>query len=151
MRIAADGYIDVRDPRRVRTPGYHESHTEPMPLDEALEFLLSHSFPGHRRIVRPPTRRELCLLRVASWASSVNERMDLVDRVWRAITTPLPPPEEGEGPVLVQIVRVGARWVYPLYLDDGVTRVIPQGGLPVGKLRARFGAPLMDMPARQTA
>ena len=53
MRIAADGYIDLSDGRRVRTPGYHEHAVEPVPAAEALSYFLSHSFPGHRRIVRP--------------------------------------------------------------------------------------------------
>src|SRR5210317_817066 len=48
MRVAADGYIDIRDGRRVRTPGIHtEVSVDPMPEAEALSFLLSHSFPGH--------------------------------------------------------------------------------------------------------
>ncbi len=31
MRIAADGYIDLTDARRVRTPGYHDHAVEPVP------------------------------------------------------------------------------------------------------------------------
>jgi len=52
MRIAADGYIDLSDGRRVNTPGVHDHGVEPVPEGEALAYLLSHTFPGHRRISR---------------------------------------------------------------------------------------------------
>jgi hypothetical protein len=53
MHVAADGYIDLSDGRRVRTPGYHDHAVDPVQEAEALSYLLSHSCPGHRRIVRP--------------------------------------------------------------------------------------------------
>ena len=31
MRVAADGYIDLSDGRRVRTPGYHDHAVDPVP------------------------------------------------------------------------------------------------------------------------
>ena len=88
-RIATDGFIDLRDPRRVRTPGSWENRAEPMPEGPALAFLLSHAFPGHRRVVRPLTLAHRRRLRMASWADSVDSRMSLVDAVWRAITEPV--------------------------------------------------------------
>ncbi|MDE3002317.1 MAG: hypothetical protein OXU33_04450 [Gemmatimonadota bacterium] len=36
---------------------------------------------------------------------------------------------------MIQVVRYG-NWVYPLYLDGDVTRVIPHGGLPLGEVSA---------------
>jgi hypothetical protein len=84
MRIAADGYIDLSDGRRVRTPGYHDHGLEPVPEEEAIAFLLSHSFRGHRRIVRSLSLQERKRIRLALWADSVQERMTLVDRVWRS-------------------------------------------------------------------
>ena len=83
MRIAADGYIDVSDGRRVRTPGNHNSDVEPVPEAQALSFLLSHAFPGHRRIVRTLTLAERKKIRMALWADSVAKRMSIVDRIWR--------------------------------------------------------------------
>ena len=129
MRVAADGYIDISDGRRVRTPGYHDHRLEPVPEGEAIAFLLSHNFRGHRRIVRPLSVQERKRIRLALWADSVSERMSLVDRVWRAITERVNPPMVGE-PELVQVVRHGA-WAYPLYLDGDCTRVIPHGGMPL--------------------
>ena len=35
----------------MRTPGYHHHGLEPVPEEEAIAFLLSHSFRGHRRVV----------------------------------------------------------------------------------------------------
>ena len=35
MRVATDGYIDLRDPRRVKTPGYHDHGVDPVPEAEA--------------------------------------------------------------------------------------------------------------------
>ena len=137
MRVAADGYIDCRDGRRVRMPGLsNRADVEPLPEREAIAFLLSHSFPGHRRIVRGLTESERRQIRLAQWADSVSERMSLVDRVWRSITEPVgPPPKRGE-PHLVQIVQYDS-WVYPLVLDGSVTRVQPHGGVPVGEMNAR--------------
>ncbi|MDE3002318.1 MAG: hypothetical protein OXU33_04455 [Gemmatimonadota bacterium] len=86
MRIAADGYLDLSDSRRVRTPGYYDHGLEPVPEGEAIAFLLSHSFRGHRRVIRPLSIEERKRIRLAMWAESVQERMSLVDRVWRAIT-----------------------------------------------------------------
>lgn len=128
MRIAADGYIDLTDTRRVRTPGQHVQNLQPVPEGEALAFLLSHAFPGHRRVVRPMTieeRKRICL---ALWADSVSERMAVVDRVWRAITVEVPPPPDPTVPQLIQVIRFGAK-AYPIYLDGTRTRMIHGGGL----------------------
>jgi hypothetical protein len=134
MRIAADGYIDISDPRRVRTPGYHDHALEPVPEEEAIAFLLSHTFRGHRRIVRPLSLQERKRIRLALWAGSVQERMALVDRVWRAITERVDPAAGTTEPQLIQIVRYGS-WAYPLYLDGDVTRVIPHGGMPLADVQ----------------
>jgi hypothetical protein len=133
MRIAADGYIDLRDPRRVRTPGYHDHGVEPVPEEEAVAFLLSHSFRGHRRVIRPLSLDERKRIRLALWADSVSERMTLVDRVWRSITEPVMPMATHEGPQLIQVVRYG-NWAYPLYADGDFTRVIPLSGTPLADL-----------------
>jgi hypothetical protein len=76
-------------------PGNHEVAVEPAPEAEALAFLVSHSFPGHRRIVRSMIEADRKLLQLAMWADSVSERMGLVDRVWRRITEAVPPHEFG--------------------------------------------------------
>jgi len=135
MRVATDGYIDIRDERRVRTPGLNTESVEPMPEAEALSFLLSHSFPGHRRIVRALGIGERRLMKLAAWADSVSEKMALVDRVWRAITEPVLPPSNGR-PELVQVVLFGP-WAYPIHLDGASTRVLPNGGVPAGELDPR--------------
>lgn len=135
MRVAADGYIDISDGRRVRTPGYHDHRLDPVPEGEAIAFLLSHSFRGHRRIVRPLSVAERKRIRLALWADSVQERMALVDRVWRAITERVEPPLSGGEPQLAQVVRYES-WAYPLYFDGAVTRVIPHGGMPLADVPA---------------
>ncbi len=139
FRLCADGFIDLRDRRRVKTPGAFESRVEPAVESEAVAFLLSHSFPGHRRVVRPLSESNRRHLRLAMWADSVQERMNLADRVWRSITEPVPPPPEGRSPMLIQVLRYGDR-SYPLYLDERVTRVIPPGGVP-----AERDAPALDL------
>jgi hypothetical protein len=128
MRVAADGYIDLRDGRRVRTPGFHDHGVDPLPEAEALSFLLSHSFRGHRRIVRSLTLEERKRMRMATWADSVSERMTLMHRVWRAITEPVKPPRNPNKPQLIQVVQF-EHWAYPIYLDGDSTRVIPLGGV----------------------
>lgn len=133
MRIAADGYLDLSDSRRVRTPGYHDHGLEPVPEEEAIAFLLSHSFRGHRKIVRPLSVQERKRIRLALWADSVRERMSLVDRVWRSITERVSPIAGMTEPQLVQVLRYG-NWAYPLYLDGEVTRVIPLGGMPLAEV-----------------
>ena len=133
MRIAADGYLDLSDSRRVRTPGYHDHGLEPVPEEEAIAFLLSHSFRGHRKIVRPLSVQERKRIRLALWADSVRERMSLVDRVWRSITERVSPTAGMTEPQLVQVLRYG-NWAYPLYLDGEVTRVIPLGGMPLAEV-----------------
>ena len=133
MRVAADGYIDLSDGRRVRTPGVHDHSVDPVPEAEALSFLLSHSFPGHRRVVRSLTLAERKRIRLAIWADSVSERMTLVDRVWRAITEPVGLPADPNEPELLQVVQF-EHWAYPIYLDGAVTRVIPHGGLSVAEV-----------------
>jgi hypothetical protein len=133
MRVAADGYIDISDSRRVRTPGYHDHGVDPVPEEEAIAFLLSHSFRGHRRIIRPLSIAERKRIRLALWADSVSERMTLVDRVWRSITEAVVPPANMKGPHMIQVVRYGS-WAYPLYVDGDVTRVIPLSGTPLAEL-----------------
>lgn len=136
MRVAADGYIDLRDSRRVRTPGYHDHGVDPVPEAEAIAFLLSHSFRGHRRVIRGMTVEERKRIRLALWADSVSERMTLVDRVWRAITEPVMPSPGEKGPELIQLIRYG-NWAYPLYIDGDATRVIPLSGTPLAELPKR--------------
>lgn len=133
MRIAADGFIDTRDGRKVRMPGNHDQVVPPVPEDEALAFLLSHAFPGHRRVVRSLTENERKRIRLAMWANSVSERMSHVDRVWRAISEATTPPDDPDKPQLIQVIHFGP-WAYPLYLDGACTRVIPHGGLPIAEL-----------------
>ena len=133
MRIAADGYLDLSDGRRVRTPGYHDHGLEPVPEEEAIAFLMSHSFRGHRRVVRPLSLAERKSIRLALWAGSVSERMTLVDRVWRAISVPITPGAGSDGPQLIQVIRYGD-WAYPLFLEGDVTRVIPLGGKPLAEV-----------------
>jgi hypothetical protein len=123
MRIATDGYIDLTDRRYVRTPGAHTEEFEALPEREALDFLLSHDFPGHRRVVRPLNVEERKRIGLARWADSVSERMGIVDRVWRAITVPVPPPADLDQPQLIQILTFRDR-TYPLFLEGGRTRVI---------------------------
>lgn len=136
MRVSRDGFIDIRDQRRVRTPGAPHESVDPMPEAEALAFLLSHSFRGHRRIVRTLTLGERRMMRLAAWADSVSERMALVDRVWRAVTEPAATSSLGEAhPFVVQVVQVGS-WAYPICLDGDTTRVLPPGGIPIGSLEA---------------
>ncbi len=151
MRISTDGFIDIRRHTKVRTPGFYEVEFDPMPEVEAMAFLLSHSFPGHRRIVRPLSSRERRRLKRASWADSVNERMSLVDRVWRDISTPIPPPSDPDEPELVQIVRVEGGWAYPLYLAGVETRVLPRGGAPLSELKKKLGAPLLDLSGQKAS
>ncbi len=133
MRVAADGYIDISDRRRVRTPGFYDHGVDPVPEEEAMAFLLSHSFRGNRRIVRSLTVQERKRIRLALWADSVQERMTLVDRVWRAITEQVAPVGGMGGPELIQVVQHGD-WAYPLHLDGDVTRVIPLGGMPLAEV-----------------
>jgi hypothetical protein len=145
MKISTDGYLDLRDRRRVVTPGRNDRVTEPMPLGEALDFLLSHSFPGHRRLVRPPNSRECSRLHTAVWADSIGERMALVDRVWRAITEAVQSPSNTDKPTLIQVVRF-KEWVYPLYLDGEATRVLPAAGLSKSKFNGKSnGVPHLDV------
>ena len=132
MRVATDGYIDLRD-SRVRTPGNHDHGVDPVPEAEAVAFLLSHSFRGHRRIVRSLSLQDRKRIRLALWADSVSDRMNLVDRVWRAITETAPLAATGKAPQLIQLVKYG-EWVYPLYADGDVTRVIPLSGTPFAEV-----------------
>lgn len=136
MRIAADGFMDLSDKRRVKTPGTRDTGIEAMPEAEALSFLLSHSFPGHRRVVRGLTETDRKNLRLALWADSVQVRMAYIDRVWRNITEPVPPPSDFTRPELIQVIHYGGVWAYPLYLDGEVTRVIPHGGMPMPEAAA---------------
>ena len=133
MRVATDGYIDLRA-TKVRTPGdhRHDHDLDPVPEGEAIAFLLSHSFRGHRRVVRPLSVQDRKRIRLALWADSVSERMTLVDRVWRSITEAVAVPA-ARGPHLAQLIRYG-QWVYPLYFDGDVTRVIPLSGTPFAEV-----------------
>lgn len=151
MRISADGFIDLTEKPRIRTPGYYEVKADPMPETEAMAFLLSHSFRGHRKIVRPLTSRERARLRLASWADSINERMSLLDKVWRGITTPVGSPRDPSTPELVQVVRVEGDWAYPIYLDGDETRVLPTGGMPLSDLKRKLGAPLLDLSSQKAS
>ena len=146
MRIAADGFIDVRDGRRVRTPGIHDEDVQPVPQGEAFAFLLSHTFPGHRRVVRGLTEGERRRMRLAMWADSVSERMALVDRIWRAITEAVLPPASMDVPELLQVVELRG-WAFPLYLDGASTRVIPGNGVPLGEVSADR---ILHLEARST-
>jgi hypothetical protein len=130
MRLSTDGFIDLRDPRRVRTPGVAGEEVPPVPESEAVAFMLGHAFPGHRKVIRPLNESHRSRIRLAMWADSVAERTHLLDRVWRQITVEVLPPSDPETPELVQILHYGDR-EYPLYLDGGVTRVIPEGGVAV--------------------
>ncbi len=149
MKISTDGFIDIRNYTKVRTPGIHEIKIDPMPEGEAVAFLLSHSFPGHRRMAHPLTSRERRALKRASWADSVNERMFIVDRVWREITTSVPPPSDPDEPELIQIVSVEGGWAYPIYLAGVETRVMPTGGVPLAELKKKLGAPLLDLSGQK--
>lgn len=145
MRIANDGYMDFTDNGRVRLPGAYDERLDALPEKEALSFLLSHSFPGTRMIVRPLSEGNRRTLRRALWADSVNQRMDLVDRVWRSITEPVSGTTTSDEPQLLQIVLYGDEWAYPLYQDQGTVHVSPKGGLPVGELKRRRGTPRIDV------
>lgn len=144
MKICADGYMQIAQPKPVRTPGDYDSGLDPVPPEEAVSFLLSHTFPGHRKIVRGPRPSECRLLHRALWAESVNERMDLVDRVWRAMTEPAVSPRNGKAE-LVQVIRCANGWAYPVYLEGASTRVIPEGGLPVPELNGLKKAPSVEV------
>lgn len=120
-----------------------------MPEAEALSFLLSHSFPGHRQIVRPMNTDERRRVQLAAWADSVSEKMELVDRVWRAITEPVLPPVDPRKPQFLQVVQLG-HWAFPLYLDGAATRVLPQGGVPVGELEGQRRTQVLNL-GRKTA
>ena len=145
MQFASDGYLDLRDPRRVRTPGLaHDEDIDPTPEEEALSFLLSHSFPGHRRITRAPSLADRKHLHLAALARSVGERMALMDRVWRRVTEPVSAPRRWDQPQLIQVVTNGGEWGYPIYLDRNGTRVLPHGGMPGVEAEA-LQIPRMDL------
>ena len=129
-RISADGWLDISDRKRVRMPGVAAREVDPAPEAEALAFLLSHSFPGHRKVVRAMSLGDRKKVQLAMWADSVSERMNYIDAVWRNITESVMPPKNGT-PELLQIVRYGEDWAYPVYLDGQVTRVLPHGGMEV--------------------
>ena len=144
-RIHADGFLDISDRRRVRTPGNYKVRVDPAPDSEALAFLLSHTFPGHRKVVRSMTVSDRKQIRLAMWADSVNERMNLVDRIWRRITEPVVPGKASTRPKLVQVVRYGSSWAYPLYMDGSVTRVLPHGGVPASVAKKELGKKLQQI------
>lgn len=148
MRISADGFIHLRKGMKVRTPGRYESKVDPIGASEAMSFLLSHTFAGHRKIVRAPNSSERRKLRLASWADSVNDRMDLVDRVWRAITVPAIPNGPLDEPQLVQVVMYNGTY-YPVYLDGEVTKVLPQGGVDDPMMAPGKGKVDLDLSAAE--
>ena len=88
---------------------------------------------------------------MASWAGSINERMALLDKVWRGITKAVPSPLDPSQPELVQIVRVDGEWAYPIYLDGAETRVLPTGGVPMHELERQLGAPLLDLGSHKVS
>ena len=90
-------------------PWVYDHAVEPMPEAEALSFLLPHSFRGHRRIVRSFTIAEPKRMRMAR-ADSVDERMTLTHRVWRAITESVPAPRNPK-PELIQVIQY-QHWSY---------------------------------------
>ena len=145
MRFATDGFLDCRESGRVRMPGAYDEEMDALPERRALSFLLSHSFPGPRTIVRALSEANRKTLRRAQLADSVNHRMNLVDRVWREITEPAYGVAPSEEPQLLQIVMYGDLWAYPLYLVGDRMEVAPEGGLPVGKLQRRKKAPRIDL------
>jgi hypothetical protein len=104
-----------------------------MPEAEAVAFLLSHSFKGHRQMVRSLTLDERRRIRKATWAASIADRMNLVDRVWRAVSEPVSSLRNAAKPKLIQVVQFGG-WAWPLHIDGSVTRVIPDGGMPTSEL-----------------
>lgn len=142
MKICADGYMKVAVPNRVRTPGDYDSQIEPVPMKDAIAFLLSHTFPGQRRVCRELKPRDCQMLRRAMWADSISERMALVDRVWRSITEAVSP-ETKSDPRLIQVIQWKNQWAYPLHLQAETTRVIPSGGVPVAELNGNGKAPLI--------
>ncbi|HEX9887555.1 MAG TPA: hypothetical protein VGA70_13745 [Longimicrobiales bacterium] len=144
FKISHDGFMNLQDTRRVRTPGWYDAGVVPTPEAEAVAFLLSHSFPGHRKVVRRLSEAHRKQIHLAQWSDSVSERMALVDRVWRAVTEPVPPPPDPEVPLLVQVIRHGER-EYPLYLNGVVTRVMPHGGIPVPPDINGHDGTLMDL------
>ena len=138
-RVHADGYLDISDRRRVRTPGNHVVRVDPARDGEALAFLLSHTFPGHRKVARSMTISDRKQIQLAMWADSVSERMGLVDRIWRRITEPVAPGKLHARPKLIQVILYDNTWAYPLYLDGSVTRVLPHGGIPAPVENKQFG------------
>ena len=143
FRLSSDGYLDLRDQRRVRTPGWHDHNVVPTPEAEAVAFLLSHSFPGHRKVVRRLSETHRKKIQLALWADSVGERMSHVDRVWRAISERVPPPPDPKIPYLIQVLRCGDR-AYPLYLSGSGTQVMPHGGIPAPDAAGHDGV-LLDL------
>ncbi len=150
MRIAADGYIDLGDFQRVRTPGRHDERHEPMPLGEGLAFLFSHNFAGHRVMVRGPSLNELSHLQHAVWANSIGQRMDLVDRLWRSLTEAVTPPHGLSEPHLLQVVQFAESWAYPIYLDPSGTSVAPSGGDPLCETSMPGGCPVLHLSEPHT-
>ena len=132
MQIKTDGYIDLRDGRKVRTPGIHESVLEPVPEAEALAFLLSHTFPGQRKMNRPLNTRDRRQLRLALWEDSVESRMSLADRVWRSVSEAVEVISQGK-PRLLQIIQHG-KSLFLLYVDEAQTRISPAVELDASEL-----------------
>ena len=71
-------------------------------------------------------------------------RAPAVDRVWRGMTEPVPPPPDSSVPHLIQVIAFGEAWAYPIYLDGDVTRVLPEGGAHPTTVKAN-GVPRLDL------
>lgn len=70
------------------------------------------------------------------WVSSTES--DAVSRI------PITPGKTSNRPKLVQVVRYGTSWAYPLYLDGSVTRVLPNGGVPNPVTSKELGQKQLD-------
>jgi hypothetical protein len=145
MRICTDGYLDLRDQKYVRMPGLYEPDVEPMSTRDAVAFLLSHTFPGHRRVTRTLTTTHRTRLRLASWSDSVSERMGMVDRVWREITEPADSPADPSTPEMAQVLHIGHDWAYLLYFVGDSTRVVPKGGVGAWEVKPTSDVPHFDL------
>ncbi|NNF27079.1 MAG: hypothetical protein HKN73_07665, partial [Gemmatimonadetes bacterium] len=90
---------------------------------------------------------ELSYLQHALWADRLSDRMDQVDRVWRAITEPVNPPSNLSRPALIQVVEYAEAWAYPIHLTESGTQILPEGGDPVGQVKASKRTPRLVLDA----
>ena len=84
-------------------------------------------------------------LRLALWSDSVNERMGMVDRVWRDITEPVMAPVNAPEHHLIQILRVGTNWEFQIYLSGDTTQAIPPGGEASWRIQHPEGVEVLQM------